>query len=259
MRNCARFALFLCMKMTEMSHSQCFTTCSSSSGVAGDDETVCFGQRRGLVAERNTPSQLETKERPAKGPIAQSWLTLLYTSHNHTNVHTQSFIYPLLCFNLFPYNPFPHFCVLLFYPLCHVFWFCLIFYASYSGCSHISSASPRWMCVSVQSVREGGGHVVDGQIKIISQLLSLREMCPCINKLSSLYKKNAIFVLKVSCYESRCHESVWGVIHDARQRWIVVQDWFFYFYFFSTERWIVAWNKFATCEIWLCETHVIDN
>lgn len=34
---------------------------------------------------RNTPSQLETKERAAKGPIAQSWLTARYTTHTCTH------------------------------------------------------------------------------------------------------------------------------------------------------------------------------
>lgn len=45
----------------------------TSSG--GDETGECFGQGRRVVGngadERNTPSQLETKERPAKGPIAQ--------------------------------------------------------------------------------------------------------------------------------------------------------------------------------------------
>ena len=40
--------------------------------------------------KRNTPSQLETKERPAKGPIAQSWLTQQCTSHTFTHIHTHA-------------------------------------------------------------------------------------------------------------------------------------------------------------------------
>lgn len=84
------------------------TSTRSTSSSGGGDETVeCFGRERKVVGreadERNAPSQLETKERPAKGPIAQTWLTLQYTSHTHTHTfihkHTQSlFIYPILCF-----------------------------------------------------------------------------------------------------------------------------------------------------------------
>lgn len=49
---------------------------SSRSSVGSDETGECFDQGRGVTGrgadERNTPSQLETKERPAKGPIAQS-------------------------------------------------------------------------------------------------------------------------------------------------------------------------------------------
>ena len=82
------------------------TTCSSG----GDETGECFGQGRRAVGRgadrQNTPSQLETKERPAKGPIAQSWLTpqctsRTYTCTLHTHTHTllqSSFIYHLPCF-----------------------------------------------------------------------------------------------------------------------------------------------------------------
>lgn len=86
------------------------TSSSSNDEGSGDETGECSDQgrrwwqeRRG-ADERNTPSQLETKERPAKGPIAQSWLTPLTHTHTHINAHaltSSSFIYPLLRFSLF--------------------------------------------------------------------------------------------------------------------------------------------------------------
>lgn len=79
---------------------------------------------------RNTPSQLEKKERAAKGAIAQSWLTVQYTTHTYTCAHTQSsFIYPPICFfSPFFYtpirflcSPFSLFLYLFSFPLCIIF------------------------------------------------------------------------------------------------------------------------------------------
>lgn len=65
--------------------------CSCSSSSVDDETGECFGQRRRVAGrgadEWNTQSQLETKERPAKGPIAQSWLIPWCTSHTYTYTH----------------------------------------------------------------------------------------------------------------------------------------------------------------------------
>lgn len=71
------------------------TSRGSGSSSSVDDETgECFGQGKRVAGrgadEQNAPSQLETKERPAKGPIAQSWLTQQSTSHTHTHIHTHA-------------------------------------------------------------------------------------------------------------------------------------------------------------------------
>lgn len=64
---------------------------------------------------RNTPSQLETKERAAKGAIAQSWLTVQYTTHTYTCTHTVIIYLPsTLVFRSFFFlhpNPLPVFTI----------------------------------------------------------------------------------------------------------------------------------------------------
>lgn len=83
-----------------------------------DDETgECFGQRRRVTGrgadEWNTQSQLETKERPAKGPIAQSWLTPQWTSHTYTCVHIVIIFHPFSGFSLFSFTAHSPFLLLL--------------------------------------------------------------------------------------------------------------------------------------------------
>lgn len=80
---------------------------------------------------RNTPSQLETKERAAKGPIAQSWLTAQYTTHTYTCTHTVIIYLPstLLFLSFFFFytpirflcSPFLLFLCLFSFPLCIIF------------------------------------------------------------------------------------------------------------------------------------------
>lgn len=107
----------------------------------------CFGQ--GTVGgeegadELNTLSQLETKERPANGPIAESWLTPQCMSLSLS--HTQSFTDPLLCFIFFLSHPKPA-SFLSSHPFCH------FLYASCLVYSHIPSDTPPCMCMNVQSV-----------------------------------------------------------------------------------------------------------
>lgn len=66
---------------------------------------------------RNTPSQLETKERAAKGAIAQSWLTVQYTTHIHMHTHSHHLFtlhsaFSLLFFVFFLHpSPFPAFTI----------------------------------------------------------------------------------------------------------------------------------------------------
>lgn len=138
---------------------------TSSGGGGGDETGECFGQWRRVAGwgadERNTPSQLETKERPAKGPIAQSWLTLQCTSHTYIHNHTHSHhLFTLRsAFSLLPFTHQPHHCFhcLSLLSLCHIpfFFFSLsspLLYASYYICLHISSVAPPWMCMKVQPV-----------------------------------------------------------------------------------------------------------
>lgn len=57
----------------------------------------CFGWgEEGALDEWNTSSQLETKKRPAKGPIAQSWLTPPCASYSGRRAHSSSTAFILL-------------------------------------------------------------------------------------------------------------------------------------------------------------------
>lgn len=147
----------------------CSSSRSSRSSGGGDETGECFGQGRrvaGRGADRqNTPSQLETKERPAKGPKAQSCVKLQCTSHTHTYMYTHTVIIYLPSTLLFlsfllHSNPFPASVVFVWSHLLYpnfCFYFSLLLYASYFACLPVSPASPSCMCMNVQSVWERRG------------------------------------------------------------------------------------------------------
>lgn len=78
--------------------------------------------------------------------------------HTHTVIIYLPSTLLFLYFLLHPY-PFPASIVFLFYPLCHIPFFFSLFPSPLCIilCLHVSSVTPPWMCMNVQSVWEGHG------------------------------------------------------------------------------------------------------
>lgn len=99
---------------------------------------------------RNTPSQLETKERAAKGAIAQSWLTAQYTTHTYTCTHTVIIYLPSTLFFLsFFFTPQSVSCVHHFHSF---FVFSHFLYTLYLSRFHIFMVTPPQTRFHLQSV-----------------------------------------------------------------------------------------------------------
>lgn len=173
----------------------------------------CFGQGRRVGGEEgadelNTPSQLETKERPAKGPIAESWLTPHCMSHTHIHAQIQSLIDPLHCLIFFLSHPSP-------FPASSVVfvltWASFLFFFHSFLCTMLclltyflwhSTLDVHECTVSKQVVSLEGSPFQNLLSSAVTDCHSGKDTC-AINRLSSLCKSDVISSCRASCYECR--------------------------------------------------------
>lgn len=204
---------------------------TSSGGGGGDETGECFGQWRRVAGwgadERNTPSQLETKERPAKGPIAQSWLTLQCTSHTYIHNHTHSHhLFTLRsAFSLLPFTHQPHHCFhcLSLLSLCHIPFFSFHF-PPLSFMHHTISACtfPLWLhpvCVwKYSQLWEGHGQFRCKPISKIPPsppllLVVTLGNAPMPSTSSAVYARMMRFPLAgTAVMKAGCHKSIHRVV-----------------------------------------------
>lgn len=156
---------------------------------------------------RNTPSQLETKERAAKGAIAQSWLTVQYTTHTYTCTHTVIIYLPstLVVLSFFFYTPIRFLCSPFSLFLC-LFSFPL--YIIFESLPHLhGDPTADKVSFTVSQFR----HILNSPV--YPPLLAVNLENATLPSTTSAVFARMWFPLAEPDMKTGCHNSIWKVFH----------------------------------------------